>query len=87
MREWAEVPPYLTDCEIVPNVVHEIRASADEGAWLSDPLAIGTTQDADCLSQRWVDITGGPIPGMPGLRLPPERTTNLADVRYAIRTF
>ena len=68
-------------------VTYHIRASADEGGWFSDPLEIATAHNPEGLSQSWGDITGGPVPDMPGRWLPPEGSTNMADVGNAIRTF
>jgi hypothetical protein len=87
-REWTERPVHVTGCGLVPAVDYEIRASADGGASLSPAgLAIGTTDRPDGESQSWGDVTGGPVPGMPGLWLAPEGATNFGDVGNAIRTF
>ena len=86
-RVWTEVPLHITDCGIAPVVTYHVRASVDDGTNFSDPLEIGTAHAPDGESQFWGDITGGPVPDMPGLWLPPEGATNLADVGNAIRTF
>jgi hypothetical protein len=86
-RMWTEVPLHITGCGIAPAVSYEIRASADDGGSFSDPLEIGTAHNPEGLTQSWGDITGGPVEGMPGVWLAPERATNLADVGNAIRTF
>ena len=86
-RTWSEVPLHITGCGIAPAVLYEIRASADDGANFSDALAINTAHNPEGDAQSWGDITGGPVSGMPGLWLPPERATNFGDVGNAIRTF
>jgi hypothetical protein len=87
-RVWTEAPVNISDCGIAPAVVYEIRASADNGAsWSTQSLVIGTAHNPDGETQSWGDVTGGPVEGMPGLWLPPERATNFADVGNAIRTF
>ena len=60
----------------------------DDGVSFSpDALVMGTAHDPEGEAQSWGDITGGPVPDMPGLWLPPERSTNFGDVGNAIRTF
>ena len=86
-RTWTETPLHLTACGIAPVVTYCIRASADEGTSFSNPLEIGTAHDPEGEAQSWGDITGGPMPDMPGLWLPPEHATNFGDVDNAIRTF
>ena len=86
-RIWTETPVHISDCGIVPNVLYEVRSSLDDGGSFSEALAINTAHDPDGEAQSWGDITGGPVPGLPGLWLAPEGTTNLADVQNAIRTF
>ena len=72
----------------MPVATYEIRASEDEGASLSTTsLEINTADNPVNEAQTWGDVTGGPVVGLPGLWLPPERATNFADVANAIRTF
>jgi hypothetical protein len=85
-RVWTESPLHITGCGVVPVVTFEVRASGDGGASFSEPLEVNTIHKPEGETQSWGDITGGPVEGMPGLWLPPERTTNLADVGNAIRT-
>ena len=87
LRYWTESPLHLTDCGIVPAVTYGIRTSPDGGETFSDPLMIATAHDPEGDAQSWGDITGGPVAGMPGLWLAPERATNFGDVGNAIRTF
>ena len=86
-RTWTETPLYIGDCGIVPVVAERIRASANGGASFSGPLVINTAHDPDGEAQSWGDVTGGPVPGMPGLWLPPEGAMNFSDIGNAIRTF
>jgi hypothetical protein len=86
-RTWTEMPLHITACGIAPAVTYYVQASADEGTSFSDPLEIGTAHNPDGDAQSWGDVTGGPVPGMPGLWLPPERSTNFGDVGNALRTF
>jgi hypothetical protein len=86
-RTWTETPVHISGCGIVPSVLYEVRSSLDDGGSFSEALAIHTAHDPDGEAQSWGDITGGPVSGMPGLWLAPERATNLADVQAAIRTF
>ena len=86
-RDWTESPLHLADCGIVPGAKYELRSSPDGGESFSSPLVISTAHDPDGAAQSWGDITGGPVPDMPGLWLPPERATNFGDVGNAIRTF
>ena len=85
-RLWAENPVHITGCGIAPAVTYHVRASTGY-LGLSPPLEIATAHDPDGPSQSWGDIAGGPAEGVPGLWLPPEGATNLADVQNAIRTF
>lgn len=86
-RLWQEAPLNVNDCGIVPVAGYEVRSSPDDGATFSAPLRINTIHDPEGDTQSWGDITAGPVDGMPGLWLPPERATNMADVGNAIRTF
>jgi subtilisin-like proprotein convertase family protein len=86
-RVWTEVPVNIADCATVPVVTYQVRASGDDGLSFSDPLEINTAHLPQGGAQTWGDLTGGPVDGMPGLWLAPERVTNLADVQAGIRTF
>ena len=86
-RIWTEAPLHLSDCAVAPVVTYAIRASSDDGATFSDSLEIGTAHNPAGDAQTWGDVTGGPVPGMAGLWLPPDGATNFADVGNAIRTF
>ena len=86
-RVWTEAPLHITACGVVPLATYEMRVSADEGETFSDALVINTIRNPVGEEQSWGDVTGGPVPGMPGFWLPPEGTTNLADVQDSIRTF
>ena len=86
-RLWAETTLHVTGCAIVADVTYEIRASDDGGATFSNPLVMGTAHNPEGESQSWGDITGGPVEGMPGAWLPPDRSTNFGDVGNSIRTF
>ena len=87
-RNWTEAAVHITGCGVAPAVAYEIRASHDEGTTLStQALTMSTAHHPQGDAQSWGDITGGPVPGMPGVWLPPERSTNFGDVGNAIRTF
>jgi hypothetical protein len=86
-RWWLETPLHVTGCGIAAVITYEIRASGNGGLDYSEPLIIGTIHKPSGATQSWGDVTGGPVEGAPGLWLPPERVTNLADVGNAIRTF
>ena len=87
-RVWTEQPLHITGCGIAPVITYEIRSSADDGGSLSPAaLLINTAHRPEGDTQSWGDVTGGPVPGMPGLWLPPEGATNFADIGNAIRTF
>jgi hypothetical protein len=86
-RIWAERPVHIADCAVVPVATYGIRASADRGASFTDALIINTAHNPEGDSQSWGDITGGPVDGMLGLWLPPDRATSFNDIGNAIRTF
>ena len=86
-RVWTEVPVHVTDCAVVPAVTYAVRGSVDDGATFSPALTINTAHNPEGDTQLWGDVTGGPVPDMPGSWLPPERATNFGDVGNAIRTF
>jgi hypothetical protein len=50
-------------------------------------LEIGTAHHPEGGAQSWGDVTGGPVEGIPGRWLPPERVMNFADIGNAVRTF
>jgi hypothetical protein len=86
-RIWTEYPLHVGDCGVVPAVTYEMRTSHDEGATFSDSLELPTAHDPTGDAQSWGDQTGGPVPGMPGIWLPPERATNFGDIQASIRAF
>jgi hypothetical protein len=77
----------VTECGIVPLVTFEIRATGDGGVTFSAPLEINTVHALVGDAQSWGDITGGPVEGMPGLWLAPDRVANFGDIGNAILTF
>ena len=85
-RLWSENPVHITGCDIVPAVTYYVRASTGHLGW-SDPLEIATAHNPEGEAQSWGDITGGPVSGMSGLWLAPERSMNFGDIGDAIRTF
>jgi hypothetical protein len=86
-RLWQETPLHVNGCGIVPVAVYDVRSTPDDGQTFSAPLRINTIPDPEGSSQSWGDLTGGPVPDMPGSWLPPEGAANMADVGNAIRTF
>jgi hypothetical protein len=86
-RVWTESPLHISDCGVAPAIAYAVRASGDDGATWSDPLAIPTAHDPEGEAQSWGDLTGGPVPGMPGLWLPPEGATTFGDIQATIRSF
>ena len=68
-------------------VTYEIRATDDGGVTFSPSLEINTIHRLEGEAQSWGDVTGGPVEGLPGLWLAPDRVTNFSDVGNAVRTF
>ena len=56
-REWTEPVVHVTGCEITPVAEFELRASVDEGATYSPPVALQTIPQPSG-SKFWGDIVG-----------------------------
>ncbi|MHC4695304.1 MAG: S8 family serine peptidase [Planctomycetota bacterium] len=84
-RVWHEPTVHIGDCEIVPVVTYEIRASVD-GIVLTEPLEIGTIRKPG--TRHYGDTVGtgtGDLPPLPGFT-PPNGATNVSDIQAYLLT-
>jgi len=73
-RVWTEDTLHITDCQIVPVAMYDIRATVD-GAGFSDPLTIGTIKKPQV---HYGDCVGSVVSGQ---YTPPDGFTNVNDVQ------